>query len=260
ENETLAAFDRLAGMIFDHTGLFVEPFLFTDDSDVVEAMCSDPRRVHIASLNVFSYVAVHARGCADVELVEIRFDRPTFSGQILAHADSGIESLPDLYGKVFCRPIPSSLSGWLAPRFYLMRAGIDPDSDFSEIVDSGTNNAVVEGIYFGECDAGATFVDARLNIEEEFPDVMEVIKVIGLTDDIPNDGIQYHPGVSRGLRDRLNEILLSLSWTEDGINVLELVFGCEEMVKVDDGIYNAFRGVIEEVGISPQELLMENRE
>jgi phosphate/phosphite/phosphonate ABC transporter binding protein len=256
EDQVLEVFNNLSDLIFEHTGLVVEPFLFTSEADLVAAICSDPPRVHVASMNAFAFVAANERGCAEVEMVAIRFDRPTFSGQILVHADSGIESIPDLDGMVFCRTNSMSMGSWRIPRLYMMRDGIDPDDDLPEIVDTGGHIATIEGVYFGDCDAGATFVDARTNIEEEFPDVMEVVKVITVTDDIPNDGIQYHPAVSHELREKLNEIFSSLSLSEVGVEILEIVFYCTDLVNVDDAIYNAFRGIIEEVGISPQDLLL----
>ncbi|MCJ7623804.1 MAG: hypothetical protein MUO76_09900, partial [Anaerolineaceae bacterium] len=51
DTETVVTgFEEIAAMIFDETGLVVEPFVATEYAGVIEAMCSDPPKAHIASL------------------------------------------------------------------------------------------------------------------------------------------------------------------------------------------------------------------
>ena len=73
----------------------------------------------------------------------------------------------------------------------LRGAGVDPDTGLAQVVDAGSHDGVAAAVYNGDCDVGATYVDARTRIEEDYPDVMEQTMVIALEPDIPNDGVQF---------------------------------------------------------------------
>ena len=258
ETETVVAgFDEVASLIYDESGLVVEPFVATEYAGVIEALCSDPPKAHMASLATFAYVVAHERGCADAELVATRYGSAVYNGQIFVRADSGIETLADLEGKTFCRPDPLSTSGWIIPSITLKAAGVDPDTDLAEVVDAGSHDAVVAAVYNGDCDAGATYIDARTAIEDEHPDVMDVLKVINVTADIPNDGVQWHPSVPQEIRDKVNNALLAISETEAGQEALYTAYEWNALEKHGDDFYDAFRQVLDAAGLKPEDLSIE---
>jgi phosphonate transport system substrate-binding protein len=255
ESQTvLTGFDEVAQLLFEETGLVVEPFVATEYAGAIEAMCSDPPQAHMASLATFAYMLASERGCAEAELVSVRFGSPSYNGQIYVNADSGITELADLAGKTFCRPDPLSTSGWIIPSLEMRAAGVDPDTDLAEVVDAGSHDAAITGVYNGDCDAGASFVDARGNVEENFPDVMDVVEVIFITADIPNDGVQYVPSVSREMRDQLNDGLLAIAATEEGVEALDTAYEWTALEKRDDTFYDAFRQILDAANVSPEDL------
>jgi phosphonate transport system substrate-binding protein len=233
--------------------LVVDTNVATEYAGVIEAMCSDPPKAHMASLATFSYVLAAGKGCAETELVSVRYGSPTYNGQIIAGADTGITELTDLVGKTFCRPDPLSTSGWVIPMLTLRAAGIDTDNDM-EVVDAGSHDAVASAVYNGECDAGATFVDARTQIEDDNPDVMEKVNVIAVSADIPNDGVQYVPGMPRELRDALNSALLAIAATEEGVEALETAYSWTALEPHYDTFYDPFRQVLDASGIDAEAL------
>jgi phosphonate transport system substrate-binding protein len=249
-----AGAQSVADLLQEETGLFFETTVATEYAGVIEAMCSDPPEAHMGSLATFAYVLAADRGCAEAELVAVRFGSPTYNGQIIVRADSGLNSLTDLAGKTFCRPDPLSTSGWIIPSLTLGAAGINPETDLAEIVDSGSHDAVVAAVYNGECDAGATYIDARTRIEEDYPDVMEVVTVIEVTEDIPNDGVQYAASLSRELRDQINAALLAIAETEAGQEALITAYQWDGLEAHDDGFYDPFRQVLQASGMSIEEL------
>jgi phosphonate transport system substrate-binding protein len=241
----VAGFDAVAALLYDATGLVVEPFVATEYAGVIEALAADPPKAHMASLATFAYILAAERGGAEAELVSVRFGAPTYNGQIYVRADSGIESIADLAGKTFCRPDPLSTSGWIIPSITLKAAGLDPEVDLAEIVDAGSHDSAVSGVYDGTCDAGSSYVDARSRIEEDYPDVMDVIKVIEISIDIPNDGVQYNPVVPREIRDMLNAALIAMPETEEGAEALDTAYQWSELTEKDDTFYDTFRQVLD---------------
>jgi phosphonate transport system substrate-binding protein len=254
EMERVAAgADAVADLIFQETGLHVETNVATEYAGVIEAMCSDPPKAHMASLATFSYVLAAEMGCAETELVSVRFGSPTYNGQLIAGADTGITDVTQLAGKTFCRPDPLSTSGWIIPMITMRAAGINTDTDL-EVVDAGSHDAVVSAVYNGDCDAGATYVDARTRVEGDYPDVMEKVNVIGVTTDIPNDGVQYVPSMPRELRDALNSALLAIVQTEAGAEALNTAYQWEALEPHYDTFYDPFRQVLDAAGMDVEAL------
>lgn len=250
-DRVVSGFQQVADLIFEETGLVIEPVVATEYAGVIEALCSDPPKAQIASLATFAYIVAHERGCADVALVAVRFGNPYYTGQIFVRADSGIEKLEDLAGKTFCAVDPTSTSGWIIPSIYLKAAGVDPETGLAEVVYAGSHDAAVAGVYNGDCDAGASYVDARTRIEEDYPDVMEVIKIITVSDEIPNDGVQFNPDFPDDLRTLIVNALLAISQTEAGKEALNTAYQWEELIEKDDSFYDPFRQVLEAAGVDP---------
>jgi phosphonate transport system substrate-binding protein len=255
ETEQVAAgAQEVADLLLDETGLYIITNVATEYAGVVEAMCSDPPEAHMASLATFAYVLAADRGCAEAALVAVRFGSPVYNGQIITRADSGINSIADLAGKTFCRPDPLSTSGWIIPNLTMRAAGINPDTDLAEIVDAGSHDAVVAAVYNGDCDAGATYVDARSTIEEDSPDVMDVVAVIEVTADIPNDGVQFSSAMPQELRDKVVDGLLAIAATDAGVDALDTAYSWTGLEKHGDDFYDPFRQVLQASGISIEDL------
>ncbi|HHN94349.1 MAG TPA: phosphate/phosphite/phosphonate ABC transporter substrate-binding protein, partial [Anaerolineae bacterium] len=130
----------------------------------------------------------------------------------------------------------------------------NPETDLAEIVDAGSHDAVVAAVYNGDCDAGATYVDARARIEDDHPDVMEKVVVIEVTADIPNDGVQFVPSMPQELKDKIVNGLLAIAATEEGKDALDTAYQWAGLEKHDDSFYDPFRQVLQASGMSIEEL------
>ena len=255
EMERVAAgAESVADLIYKETGLVIETSVATEYAGVIEAMCADPPKAHMASLATFSYVLAADKGCAEAELVSVRYGSPTYNGQLIVRADSGIKEITDLEGKTFCRPDPLSTSGWIIPMLTLRAAGIDTDTDLAEVVDAGSHDGVASAVYNGDCDVGATYVDARTRIEADYPDVMEQVIVIALTEDIPNDGVQYVSSFPRELRDKINAALLKIAETDEGKEALDTAYQWAALMQMDDTFYDPFRQMLSASGLNIEDL------
>ena len=250
-----AGAESVAAMLHEETGLYFKVLIATEYAGAIEAMCADPAEAHMSSLATFAYVLAADRGCAEVALLSVRYGSPTYNGQILVRADSGITDISELGGKTFCRPDPLSASGWVVPSIMLRGAGVDPDTGLAQIVDAGSHDAVAAAVYDGTCDAGATYVDARTRIEEDYPDVMEQTVVIAVEPDIPNDGVQFQTSVPQELRDKIVAGLLSIAATEEGVEALKTAYQWEELIEADDSFYDPFRQILQAAGVSAEDLM-----
>ena len=246
--------EDIANLLQDETGYVYKILVTTEYAGAVEAMCSDPPEAQMASLNTFSYVLANERCGVEAKLVATRFGTASYNGQIIVKADSGIMGLADLAGKTFCRPDPLSTSGWIIPSLYLRAAGVNPDTDLAEVVDAGSHDAVVAAVYNGDCDAGATYVDARTTLEADHPDVMDVLTVIWISDDIPNDGVQFVKGMDPAMEDKVIQGLLSLTQSDAGLAALDTAYSWGGLEEHGDSFYDPFRQVLQASGMSIEQL------
>jgi phosphonate transport system substrate-binding protein len=255
EMERVAAgAQSVADLLHDKTGLYFTTNVATEYAGVIEALSSDPPEAQMASLATFAYVLAADRGVAEAALVALRFGTPTYNGQIIVRADSGISSVAELKGKSFGRPDPISTSGWIIPMLTMRAAGINPETDLDEIVDAGSHDSVVAAVYNGDIDAGATYMDARTRIEEDHPDVMEKVVVIEVTADIPNDGVQFSPVVPDDMREKIVAALLEIAQTEEGKDALKTAYQWSGLEKHGDTFYDPFRQVLQASGMSIADL------
>jgi phosphonate transport system substrate-binding protein len=255
EMERVAAgAQSVADLLNEKTGLYFDTLVATEYAGVIEALRSDPPAAHMASLATFAYVMAADMGMAEAELVSVRFGNPFYNGQIIARADSGIQSLTDLSGKTFARPDPLSTSGWIIPMITLKAAGVDPDRDL-KVVDAGSHDAVVAAVYNGEVDGGACYVDARTRIEGDNPDVMEKVAVIEVSVPIPNDGVQFHPSISEEMRGQIVTALLEIADSEEGKEALNTAYQWAGLEEHDDTFYDPFRQVLQAAGVDVKDLM-----
>lgn len=250
--DILVSGDEIAEMITERTGLVIETNVGTDFAAVREAMGAE--QAHIGWLNTFNYVLANETYGVDVALVTERFGLSYYNGQINVNADAGIESLDDLVGKVMCWVDPNSTSGYIIPRIMLQANGINPDEDFSQTIEAGSHPNVITQVYNGDCDAGASFVDARPTVEEEFPDVNEVVEVLTTTTDIPNDSVSFIADFPEDKRDAIVEALLDIASTEEGQEALNNLYSIEGLQEADDSFYDGFRADLSRAGIDIEEL------
>ncbi|MCA9932950.1 MAG: phosphate/phosphite/phosphonate ABC transporter substrate-binding protein [Ardenticatenaceae bacterium] len=250
--DIIASGDQLAQMISDKTGLVIEANVGTDFAAVREAMGAG--QAQIGWLNTFNYVLANEKYGVDAALVTERFGSTSYKGQINVRADSGIASLEDLKGKVFCWVDPNSTSGYIIPRIMLLANGIDPDADFAQQIEAGSHNNVITQVYNGDCDAGATFDDARSSVEEDLPDVKEVVVVLATTTDIPNDNVAFTKDFPQEMRDQIVAALLEIAATEEGKDALNTLYSIAGLQSADDSFYDGFRADLSKAGIDIESL------
>lgn len=87
--------------------------------------------------------------------VIMRKEDAQFKSYFITRKDTGIKALADLKGKTFAFGSVSSTSGHLMPRYFLLKAGVNPEKDFSKFSFSGAHDATAAWVESGQVDAGA---------------------------------------------------------------------------------------------------------
>ncbi|HSG43220.1 MAG TPA: PhnD/SsuA/transferrin family substrate-binding protein, partial [Anaerolineales bacterium] len=111
------------------------------------------------------------------------------------------------------------------------------------------HDAAVLGVYNGECDAGASFVDARTLIEGDYPDVMEKVNIVEISIDIPNDGVQFVNSLDGEMKQQIVDALLEIAGTEAGVDALNGAYQWTGLEAHGNEFYDPFRQLLDAAGI-----------
>lgn len=150
--ELLRNFKPLGAYLEREIGMKVRFTPVNDYPAVVEALAAG--KIDLAWLGGFTFVQVRLRTGSAIPIVQ-RAEDEKFTSKFIVPAASTVRTLQDLKGRTFAFGSPSSTSGTLMPRYFLLKAGIDPDRDFSRVAYSGAHDATVAYIASGRADAGA---------------------------------------------------------------------------------------------------------
>src|SRR3990167_678710 len=90
-----------------------------------------------------------ARQAKGARRVIMRKEDGEFKSYFITRKGTGIRELKDLKGKTFSFGSVSSTSGHLMPRYYLLKAGINPEKDFSKFSFSGAHDATAAWVEAG---------------------------------------------------------------------------------------------------------------
>ena len=102
----------------------------------------------------FTFVQANERSHGKVVPIVQREEDQKFKSVFIT-TDKSINKLEDLKGKTFSFGSESSTSGHLMPRYYLLAAHINPDTDMKRIAFAGAHDATAAAVAGGKVDAGA---------------------------------------------------------------------------------------------------------
>ena len=146
-------FKPLGEYLQTETGLKVEFIPVTDYAAVVEALAT--KKIDMAWLGGFTFIQAKTRTSGTAIPIIQRAEDEKFISYYIVPADSTAKTLADLKGKTFAFGSAASTSGHLMPRYFLLKAGVDPDKDFKRIAFSGAHDATVAFVAGGKAEGGA---------------------------------------------------------------------------------------------------------
>lgn len=219
--ELLRKFKPLGAYLERRLNVKVEFVPVTDYAAAVEALVG--KKLDMVWYGGFTFVQARIRSNNGVIPFVQREEDEKFRSVFITRTDSGIDSLADLKGKTFSFGSPSSTSGHLMPRHFLMQAKIDPDKDFRQVAYSGAHDATIAAVAGGKVQAGAL----NISVWEKFVAEKRVdatkVKVFYTTPPYYDYNWTVRADLDAKLRDGIRQAFLDLSMaTPDGKEILEL--------------------------------------
>ncbi|SEU03515.1 phosphonate transport system substrate-binding protein [Salinibacillus kushneri] len=246
----------LADKLGEVIGKEVEAKTMTSYSALVEALGNN--EAHIGFLPAFGYVLASNEYDVDVLLKSERNGSATYVAQYLVRSDSPVESLDDLeehasemtwaYGDA------SSTSGYLFPASQLMNKFNIEDTTalqedfFGGVLPSGGHDNSAVAVLDGDADIATTFDDVRDTMLEDYPNIKDDLKVIGTTEEIPNDTVTVPSALDDELTQDIKEAFLSFNEDEEMIKIMNEVYNWDAIIEAEDSEYDIVRETYNNLG------------
>ncbi len=175
-----------------------------------------------------------------------------FKSVFICKKDMNIDKLEDVKGKTFTFGSESSTSGSLMPRYFLTKAGINPESDLNGKPNySGSHDKTIKLVESGAFETGALNISVWEKAVKENTVDLNKVKVFYTTPEY----YDYHWTINKpenidklygeGTKDKVKEVILSMNLENGGLQeeVLKF-FQTDKFVETKNENYKA----IEEVG------------
>ncbi|PJF28994.1 MAG: hypothetical protein CUN52_10615 [Phototrophicales bacterium] len=275
------------------TGLKFEVFVPTSYAATVEAMCAAPDR-SMGFIPAAGYVIANQRCGVQVEAAAVRRGWNVYWAAYIVRRDSDIYTFGDLEGRSWAYPDAGSTSGYIVPSVELAAGGITPgerveagghnqvvQAVYSGEVDFGTtffSPPLVPGAPWRIGDNpepydltvdesrldenGNLFVgdvrilDARANIRQTAPDVVDQVRILRLSNPIPNDTLSFGPDFPEELKAQIMEALYAFAQTEEWAQSIgsEDFYGWSGIAPIEDSVYDVVRLQFEILGLTEEDI------
>lgn len=285
--------DIMDQALTDATGLEFEVSVPTSYAATIEEMCANPADT-MGFIPAFGYVLASQLCQVDVSFKAVRFGWGVYWAQFLVARDSDYQTLADLEGASWAYPDPGSTSGFLFPSVALDDAGVTPGETveagghpqaalavYNGEVDFGTSffspPLLPEGQweigdppdvpdeFIDSCapnDEGQLWcgdyrvLDARASATEEAPDIMQKVRILTITDAIPNDTLSFGPDFPADLRAQIEDALVAFAETPEWADSIgnQDFYAWSGIEPATDAEYDIVRSVVDSQGITLEDL------
>lgn len=251
---------KLEKYIEANAGLAVESRHAKDFTTIVEAF--GKKKADVAFMNTLGYLMAHDWAKAEAYLQQLYGDvYRSYRGEILVRTDAKINDVKDLEGKTIAFADPFSASGYLYPLKLLHDKKIKP----SKTVFAGGHKKAVEMVYKGEVDAAATYHtrptasgierDSRIELMKEYPDIISKVKIIALTDEIPNGPVAFSSKLPEAVKTKLAGAIMGFARTPEGRKALTEIYNITGLAVGNDDEYDGVRKVLKDLGKTVDEVV-----
>lgn len=250
----------LKDFIEKQTGLAVETIAAPDFITIIKAFGN--RQADVAFMNTLGFLMARDWAKAEAHLMQLYGDvYRTYRGEILARVDGPVQAPTDLAGKTIAFADPFSASGYLYPLKFLRDHNIKPGKLFF----ASNHKDAVAMVYDGKADAAATYHtrpsmggeerDARAELLAEHPDIVAKIRIVALTDEIPNGPVALRHDLPQDVKAKLVGALMEFARTPEGRGALLSLYNITGLTLATDADYDGVQQVIKSLGKSIEEVV-----
>jgi phosphonate transport system substrate-binding protein len=283
----------MAAALEQATGLNFEVFVPTSYAATVEAMCAAPDK-SMGFIPAAGYVIANNRCGVEVAAAAVRRGWSVYWAAYIVRRDSDIYTFGDLAGRSWAYPDAGSTSGYIAPSVELQAAGIEPGErveagGHNQVVQAVYSGEAEFGTTFfspplvpgapwrigdnpepydltvdesrldeeGNLLVGdLRILDARANIRDTAPDVVDQVRILRLSAPIPNDTLSFGPNFPAELRTQILDALVAFAQTEDWAASIgsEDFYGWSGIEAIDDSAYDPVRLQFEILGLTEADI------
>jgi phosphonate transport system substrate-binding protein len=213
-------FKPLGSYLEQKTGMKVEFVPVTDYAASVEGLINN--KLDMVWFGGFTFVQAKVRSNGKVIPIVQREEDERFKSVFIT-ADKSINKLEDLKGKTFSFGAESSTSGHLMPRFYLLGAKVNPDTDMKRIAFSGAHDATVAAVAGGKVDAGVVNISVWEKLTSQGKVDPKAVHVFYTTPGYYDYNWTVRSDMNPVLRKKLTDAFLALNKNDpQGKEILEL--------------------------------------
>jgi len=207
--EQIRKFTPMANYLSSQLGMKVVFSPVSDYPAAVEALVN--KRVDLVWFGGFTFVQANLRSGGKIVPIPQREEDTRFQSVFIAKTDSGIRSLSDMRGKQVSFGSPSSTSGHLMPRSFLLAAKINPETDFKRIAYSGAHDATIASVLSGKVDAAALDITVWQKFVDEKRIDTKKVDVFFKTPGYFNYNWSVHADMPATTQQKIRAALLALS-------------------------------------------------
>ena len=180
----------------------------TDYAAVVEALVS--KKIDLAWLGGFTFVQANLRSKDEVIPIVQRVKDQEFKSIFISHKSNNFTTLSDLKNKTFSFGSPSSTSGHLMPRYFLIKEGIYVDDFFKRVAFSGAHDATIFSVLSKKVDAGVVNELIWKKFKSQNKDIADNIDVIFETPPYYDYNWSTSKSIDINIREKIKQAFLKL--------------------------------------------------
>ena len=219
-SELQRKFKSLGNYLEQKLGMKVEFTPVTDYAASVEGLINN--KLDMVWFGGFTFVQAKVRSNDKVIPIVQREEDEKFKSVFIT-AEPSITKLEDLKGKTFSFGSESSTSGHLMPRYFLLAAKINPDTDMKRIAFSGAHDATVAAVAGGKVDAGVVNISVWEKLVAQGKVDTNRLHVFYTTPGFFDYNWSVRSDMNPALRKKLTDAFLALNKNDpQGKEILEL--------------------------------------
>jgi phosphate/phosphite/phosphonate ABC transporter binding protein len=289
----MAGGDLIEQALNEATGLVFEVSVPTSYAATIEEMCAS-RADTIGFIPAMGYALANQLCGVDPGLASVRYGWNVYWTEFVVARDSEYQTLEDLDGATWAYPDAGSTSGYLYPMAIFddlgvtladtVEAGGHPQAVkavYNGEADVGTayfsapllpegnwgidDPPDVPDEFVEECArndegqlwcGGYRVLDARAAISEEAPDVVQKVRILALSGEIPNDTMSFSPDFPEELRQTIMDAVAAYVLSEECEQTLcnEQFYDWTDTAPIYDENFDGIRLLMEAQGITLENL------